>query len=298
MESVNAFSHSLIYFYSVPRIVRNFPGISRYTQNIKDRINWLRNNIDNIIKSKREEISKTPIDQKLKPDMLTMFITVNTERDITERIADDHHEEPMPDKAIEANFMEVMLGGIDTSSNSICFLVYHLENNPKIKQRMIEEIEHFLGKDPNSSFKLEDLSKLEYVEAIIKEASRIHAVLPVVSKKNSVPEVIGDYKWSKDTNFMLNFDGIQKHKSYWKDPNVFNPDRFIEDPGSKNRVYMFGGSLRKCPGRNLAMMEIKATLAMLYRKYNIELMGPLKESTVTLRNCDELKVKMRKRKNL
>ncbi|RHZ53901.1 hypothetical protein Glove_433g23 [Diversispora epigaea] len=299
-ESVDAFSHSLLYFYSAPRFVRNFPGMSRYTRNLKDRVDWLRNNVQNIIKSRREEISKTPIDQKLKPDMLTMFITVNTERDITERIADDLHDEPMSDKNIEANFIEVLLAGIDTGSNSMCYLVYYLENNPRVKQRMIEEIEYVLGKDPDSSFTLEDLSKLEYVEAIIKEASRFHSVTPMRIKINSVPEVLGGYKWSKDTSFLLNLDGIQKLKSYWKDPDIFNPDRFMdkENPDFKNRVYMFGGTLRKCPGRNLAMVQLKVTLAMLYRKYNIELMGPLKEHNGSVRVCDELKVKLRKRKNL
>ncbi|RHZ44561.1 hypothetical protein Glove_718g48 [Diversispora epigaea] len=297
VESVDAYIYSMQYFFVLPRIVRNLPGIKRYTQYLKDRVSWLRNNVDNIIKSKREEISKTPIDQKLKSDMLTMFLTVNTERDITERIADDLHDKPMSDKVVQENFIEVLGGGIDTSSNSMCFLVDFLENNPKAKQRMIEEIERVLGKDPNSSFTLEDLSKLEYVEAVIKEASRVRSITPLFFKKNSVPEVIGGYKWSKGTYFGVNVYGIHKHKSYWKDPETFNPDRFMDDPESKNKVYMFGGSSRKCPGRNLAMMELKATLAMLYRKYDIELLGPLKENIGIVRNCNEMRIKLRKRKN-
>ncbi|RHZ86163.1 hypothetical protein Glove_54g17 [Diversispora epigaea] len=285
VEFVDSFVYSVFYFFLVPRIIRNFPGISRNTQYIKDRVSWLRNNLDNTIKSRREEIFKTPIDQKLTSDMLTMFLTVNTERDVTERIADNHHDEPMPDKEIQENFIEVLSAGIDTGSNSMCFLVDFLENNPKVKLRMIEEIERVLGKDPNSSFTLEDLSKLEYVEAIIKEASRLRVIVPTIFKINSVPEVIGGYKWSKGTCFMMSIDKIQNHKSYWKDPEIFNPDRFMDDPESKNKVYMFGGSLRKCPGRNLAMMELKATLAMLYRKYDIELVGPLKDILEYLGNA-------------
>ncbi|RHZ61682.1 hypothetical protein Glove_346g188 [Diversispora epigaea] len=298
IESVDAFGNCLVYFFKIPRIVRNFPGVNRFTQYLKDRLSWLRVTVDNIIKSKREEISKTPIDQKLKSDMLTMFLTVNTERDITERIADDLHDKPMSNKDVGANFIEVMSGGVDTSSHSICFLVNYLENNPRVKKRMIEEIEHVLGKDLNSPFKLEDLTKLVYVDAVIKEASRLHPIIPLNFKKNSVPEDIGDYKWSKDTNFVLNYEGIQRDKSYWKDPETFNPDRFIDNPESKNKVLMFGGGLRMCPGRHLAMTGLKATLAMLYRKYDIELLGPCKEHLVQIRSCDELKVKLRKRKNL
>ncbi|RHZ74575.1 hypothetical protein Glove_220g31 [Diversispora epigaea] len=296
LESVDVFIYSVLYFFFVPRIVRNFPGVNRHTQYIKDRISWLRNNIDNIIKSKREEISKITIDQKLKSDMLTMFLTVNTERDITE-ISDDTHDKPMSDKDVQENLIEVLSAGFDTSANSLCFLVDFLEKNPRAKQRMIEEIERVLGKDPNSSFTLEDLSKLEYVEATIKEASRLRSNVPTIFKKNSVPEVIGGYKWSKDTYFMMSIDKIQDHKAYWKDPETFNPDRFMDNPESKSKVYMFGGGLRKCPGRNLAMMGLKATLAMLYRKYDIELLGPMKEYVGAARKCVELKVKLRKRKN-
>ncbi|RHZ78363.1 hypothetical protein Glove_165g25 [Diversispora epigaea] len=298
VESINVVVQSLQYFFILPRIVLYLPIIERYTKYLKGRVYWVRYNVNDIIKSRREEISKTPIDQKLKSDILTMFLTVNTERDITERIADDLHDEPMSDKDVQRNFIEIMGAGIDTSSNSICFLVNFLENNPKAKQRMIEEIERVLGKDPNSSFTFEDLSKLEYVEAVIKESSRIRSVIPLIFKTNSVPEVIGSYKWSKGTCFGLNFDGIQKQKSFWKDPEKFNPDRFMDNPDSKKKVYMFGGSLRSCPGRNLAMVGLKATLVMLYRKYDIELLGSLKEHIGMIRTCDELKVKLRKRKNV
>ncbi|CAG8829789.1 2845_t:CDS:2, partial [Dentiscutata erythropus] len=106
-----------------------------------DNNNWLENNIHEIIKSRREEIKKTPIVQKLKSDMLTMFLTVNTERDVTEKIADDLHDKPMSDDQIIPNFMEAISAGTSSGGNSICFLVYFLENYPKVKQRMIEEIE-------------------------------------------------------------------------------------------------------------------------------------------------------------
>lgn len=53
----------------------------------------------------------------------------------------------------------------------MCFLVNFLENAPKVKQRMIEEIERVVGKDTNSPLTLEQISKLEYVDAIIIEGN-------------------------------------------------------------------------------------------------------------------------------
>ncbi|CAG8759119.1 8207_t:CDS:2, partial [Acaulospora morrowiae] len=245
LQSIDCLVQSLIYFISIPRVIRNFPGINKYTQYIKDRINWLKNEINDVIKSRREEIFKTPMDQKLIPDILLMFLTANTERDVTEQIVDDLHDKPMSDKDVESNLLAVLSGGISSSANTMCFLVYYLEKHPEVKQKMMEEIEHVIGKNPDSSFTFESLSKLEYIEAIIKEESRLKASCPNIARVNSVPEDVGGYKWSKGTNFLLNIDGIHYNKSYWKDSHTFNPNRFLKDPESDRMNYMFGGGMRK-----------------------------------------------------
>lgn len=49
--------------------------------------------------------------------------------------------------------------------------------------------------------------------------------------------VQGDY-------FFRKRGGIHNHKSYWKDPGAFIPDRFLEGLESKD-LYMFGGCMRK-----------------------------------------------------
>ncbi|PKK77490.1 hypothetical protein RhiirC2_844270 [Rhizophagus irregularis] len=41
---------------------------------------------------------------------------------------------------------------------------------------------------------------------------------------------------------------------------------------------MFGGGLRLCPGRKLAMIELVCLIALLYRKYEIDVNAPLKVS--------------------
>ncbi|RHZ44579.1 hypothetical protein Glove_718g52 [Diversispora epigaea] len=141
-----------------------------------------------------------------------MFFRVNTER---ERIADGLHDKSMSANyynKITSNEKSSVLKGILKESDMFVETIFvdFLENNPKIKQRMMEEIEHVLGKDPNSSFTSKYLPKLEYVEAVIKEdnlhyygysisltfnikyyiiaASRLCSIVPL-NFKYSVPEV-------------------------------------------------------------------------------------------------------------
>ncbi|CAG8731707.1 3241_t:CDS:1, partial [Acaulospora morrowiae] len=75
---INAFVTSLIYFLMLPKYLREFPGLRSFTRDLKERLNWLRNNVRGIIKERREEIERTPENQELTHDILTMFLTINT----------------------------------------------------------------------------------------------------------------------------------------------------------------------------------------------------------------------------
>jgi hypothetical protein len=76
--------------------------------------------LKNIIKERRNEIENTPLDQPLRHDMLTSYITANTLHDInTTRRADADLLRPMTDKEIFGNIIEATTGGIDTVSKKI-----------------------------------------------------------------------------------------------------------------------------------------------------------------------------------
>ncbi|CAG8537318.1 16839_t:CDS:2, partial [Acaulospora morrowiae] len=271
LQAIEDLSASGIHFMIFPKFIRDFPGIRLYTQRLKNSINWLRKKSLDIIKARREDIEKTPKDQELTPNILTMFLTINTSRDVTESIVDSLHDKPMSDEEIGSLFLEILLGGIHTSSNTICYLIYYISHYPKVKERLIEEIDRVLGKDLGYKITLEDIGKLEYCEAIIHECSRVVTLVPVLYKKNNEPDEIGRLMFPAETQFFIYCQGIHKHKSLWTNPEEFNPERFIENPESKKHIYTFGGGQRKCPGRNLAMLQLKLSLASLYRKYDIKL---------------------------
>ena len=98
-----------------------------------------------------------------------------------------------------------------------------------------------------------------------------------------------------------------KREDYWTDPENFDPNRFykieesdkytLEKQNIKNSFTIFGEGIRNCPGRKLAMIELKCLLASIYRKYNVELLdinAPLKYISTIIGTCDELlKIKPR-----
>ncbi|CAG8721818.1 3344_t:CDS:2, partial [Acaulospora colombiana] len=202
--------NSIIWFSMIPKFVKYLPEISHYTNKTKKQVEWLKSSLLNIVKTQREEIDGKP-DEELAPDMLKMFLTLNTSRDITKGVADGLNHHSMSDVEISLNLIEIITAGIDTSANSACYAIYMISKYPHVKEKFLKELDTVLGRGQNFQITYEGINKLAYCEAVIKE-------------------------------------GIHKHRSNWTDPDVFNPNRFMDEshPDYKKEVYMFGGGSRKC----------------------------------------------------
>ena len=116
---------------------------------------------------------------------------------------------------------------------------------------------------------------------------------------------INGHKLKGSLQIFINAQEIHMNKLYWKDPEKFDPERFLtsttnnnKNDGNeikKNSFLSFGNGMRICPGRNLAMTELKTLMVLLFGKYNVELVdhsAPLKIRCTMVSYCDELKVKL------
>ncbi|CAG8580144.1 7847_t:CDS:2, partial [Acaulospora colombiana] len=261
----------LEWFIFFPAYIRNFPGPNLLSKKYKRTFSWLDDYILKAVEVRRAEIDATPEGRPLTPDILTMFLTVNTKKDITEGISDDAHDRPMTNEEVVGNYFEVMAGGINSGSSTICFLVYYVSHYPEVKQKLLKEFETVIGRNLDTQITIDHLDMLEYTEAVIKEAYRLFTTVPILIKRNENPAKLGDIAFPPNSTFLIDLQALHKHKSLWSNPEKFDPDRFLKSsPESKNSFYMFGSGSRMCPGRDLAMIELKATLLLLYSRYDVE----------------------------
>ncbi|GES74609.1 cytochrome P450 [Rhizophagus clarus] len=108
------------------------------------------------------------------------------------------------------------------------------------------------------------------------------------------------YQCPVETMVRINIDAIHNNEKHWDEPDKFNPDRWMVEgfEPNKNSFIMFGGGLRICPGRKLAMVELVCLMALLFRKYDIDLVdmnAPLKTESDTVIACAELFVEIKLR---
>ncbi|CAG8820497.1 21604_t:CDS:2, partial [Cetraspora pellucida] len=226
-----------------------------------------------------EKIEAMPVGTEMRSDMLTSLITLNTEKDTdTAKIktVDGMTYKPMPDEEIRSNLLEAFGGGSDSTANTFCSITYYVCKHLNVKQKMISEIDSVFSKYSNLSYLTrDDLLKLKYCKAIINEALRMIPVTNIITRHMTEECEIAGYKWASGTLFHINISGLHSHPEVWPNPEVFDPDRFYnidqDDKRLKDKYSLvtFGGGLRICPGRKLAMTQLLLWMSLVYRYYNV-----------------------------
>jgi cytochrome P450 len=127
---------------------------------------------------------------------------------------------------------------------------------------------------------LEHLAKLEFVEACAHEAMRLKPVAPILVVQADRDTIIGDIEVRKGTVVinLLRRDSVSEQ--HVPRAAEFLPERWLGEGGpsqqasAAKRIAMpFGAGPRICPGRYLALLEIKLAMAALLGRFDITSVG-------------------------
>jgi hypothetical protein len=121
VKSIETYIQGFVYFFTFNNFMRhNFPFVREKVKNLLKNRDYFFDRIHQVIKERRIEIENTPLDQPLRHDMLTSYITANTSRDINivKHSNDADFLRPMTDEEIFGNIYDAMLGGTDTVSKT------------------------------------------------------------------------------------------------------------------------------------------------------------------------------------
>ncbi|CAG8507939.1 4511_t:CDS:2 [Ambispora gerdemannii] len=245
-------------FLATPKWTRDYVApVSTMARQFKTSLEVVNKALVKIIKKKREEISGGKAKEGWM-DFLTTMITAEEDKVV------------FSDDDVRENLLHALAGGIITLGNTLCFIIYTITKHPNVKNQLMQEIDSVFKE--NDILNYEDLAKLKYTEAIIKEALRILPTVPLNLRVAGEDCRIGEHQFKAGTQFILNQQGIHLNPKHWENPTEFDPSRFLS-PNSdknmqKNSLLHFGAGTRKCPGKLLAMTELKCFLALFYQKYD------------------------------
>jgi len=175
------------------------------------------------------------------------------------------------DTQVSANVLTLLLAGEDTTAHTLAWLLHLLHRHPQALAQARDEARRVAG--DASAITPEQLAELEFLEACLHETMRLKPVAPFVVLEALRETGIGDLRVPPGTLLWcaMRHDSLQAR--HFERPLEFDPLRWLakESPGSAKRVAMpFGAGPRTCPGRYLALTEMKMMLAMLLANFEIE----------------------------
>jgi cytochrome P450 len=187
-------------------------------------------------------------------------------------VARDNPASGLTDEDVAGNVLTMLLAGEDTTANTLAWLIYLLSRNPAALARAREEVRAVLG-DDSLPRRYEDLARLDYVEACIHETMRLKPVAPIIMAQALRPTVIAGIAVPAKQLVMCLMRPAPTDERHFANAARFEPARWLvrERAAAGKRVSMpFGSGPRLCPGRYLAMLEMKMVAAMLLAGFDIE----------------------------
>ncbi|XP_038587343.1 steroid 17-alpha-hydroxylase/17,20 lyase [Micropterus salmoides] len=181
-----------------------------------------------------------------------------------ERITDDH---------VLMTAAEAFGAGVETTSTTLLWILAYLLHHPEVQERVQKELDENVGSE--RAVCVSDRGRLPYLDCVINEGMRIRPVSPVLIPHTAMTDSsIGGHSVSRGTRVLVNMWSIHHNPQHWDKPDLFNPDRFLDDQGQRFTpcCFMpFGAGPRVCVGESLARMELFLFLSSLLQRMSFSL---------------------------
>jgi cytochrome P450 len=242
------------------RLFAPFPywrWLARFTdRSLPGHLDALRKAVDGFIAQARARMEANPALRAQPTNLIESMIA-----------ARDTEGSGLDDGDVAGNVLTMLLAGEDTTANTLAWLIYLLSRHPDALRRARDEA---AGTDFHS---YDSIASMPYLEACINETMRLKPVAPILMLEPIRDTRLGELEMPAGTLLMCLMRAGPTDERRFPDALAFDPARWSAgvNVNSPKRVSMpFGAGPRLCPGRYLAMLEMKMVMAMLLRGFEIE----------------------------
>ncbi|PON77732.1 Cytochrome P450, E-class, group I [Parasponia andersonii] len=233
---------------------------------------------EDVIQTRKKELCSRCDEKKTRSDLLTVFMGLKNEEG-----------EAFSDKFLRDICVNFILAGRDTSSVALSWFFWLLDQNPEVEEKILKEICKIVGEreevdkkgeiisESGLVFRLEEIKKMDYLQAAISEALRLYPSVPVDHK-----EVVEDDKFpdgtelKKGTKVVYAIYAMGRMGAIWgKDCREYKPGRWLGRDGrymseSAYKFTAFNGGPRLCLGKDFAYYQMKFVAASIIYRYRVK----------------------------
>ncbi|KAK9995688.1 hypothetical protein SO802_020374 [Lithocarpus litseifolius] len=105
-------------------------------------------------------------------------------------------------------------------------MVVELLRNPELMKNVQNEVRGIIGHTKDKA--KDNLDKMHYLNAVIKETLRFHPPLALLVRQESIQDAkIQGYDFATGTQVFINVWAIGRDLGLWDNPKKFHPERFL-----------------------------------------------------------------------
>ncbi|EGT35305.1 hypothetical protein CAEBREN_26389 [Caenorhabditis brenneri] len=174
-----------------------------------------------------------------------------------------------------------MFGGHDTTTTSCSWTCWNLAHNPEVQRKVYDELVEVCGEDSNEDVTYEQVNKLHYMDRVLRESKRLIAPVPSVDRCLQNEMEIDGYIIPAGANVSIAPVILHSNHHVFKNPEKFDPDRFLPEECSKRHPYdfvPFSAGIKNCIGQKFSILNEKVMVAHLVRNFEIEPMLKFNET--------------------
>ncbi|XP_019155275.1 PREDICTED: cytochrome P450 82A3-like [Ipomoea nil] len=187
----------------------------------------------------------------------------------------DHNKDFDADTIVKATSMSVLSAATDTTTVTLTWALSLVLNNYCVLEKIQAELDIHVGRERRLNHS--DLSKLTYLQAVIKETLRLYPPGPLLLPHQSIDNcTVNGYHIPNGTRVVVNVFKVQRDPNFWSDPDVFRPERFLGEHkeidlrGNHFELIPFGSGRRMCPGFSLGLELVELVLANLIHGFDLK----------------------------
>lgn len=230
--------------------------------------------IEDSIAAKKSRKSSDPPPK----DIVSLFLHSSM---ATERKEITHGDQEVEMKFVRDMAINFIFAGKDTTSVAMGWFIIMMNRHPAILDKIRLEMRQLtpqLFEAQASVPTIDELKPLVYLDAAIRENLRLNAPAPSSGRTAAEDTELSDgTSIKKGTRIMMAMYASARQTTIWgPDAAEFKPERWIDSKTYSIRqipptqMFVFTAGRRMCPGRNMAVMEMKIALAVLLSRYELE----------------------------
>lgn len=191
-------------------------------------------------------------------------------------VARDEENSGFDDNHVRGNALTMVFAGEDTTSNSIAWLLDNLARHPQVADAIRAELAQVMRPEqllPD----FQQLQHLPLLEAALHESMRLRSVAPLMTIESTREMVVHDMLLPAKTPILLLLREAGMQETDFPQARDFKPERWLSgeqkqpDTELLRKLMPFGSGPRLCPGRFLALCEIKMVVAMVLRHFQLQI---------------------------